>query len=342
MAGGVGSRFWPMSNVEKPKQFLDVLGCGETLLQSTYARFKDLFLPENVWITTCEAYVPFIKEQLPEIHSENIICEPIRRNTAPSIAYASWKIKSINSKANVVVTPSDHVIKNLDLFHKAILNSLDFSSETDSIITIGIKPTNPETNYGYIEADLSYASSRKENIFRVDSFIEKPSKENAEDFITHDNFFWNSGIYVWNNRTIINAFRVYQPSMAEKLDSMIPYFNTDKESVYIKQYYPDFKDISIDYSITENSEELYIYPSTFAWTDLGSWHSLRHCAEKDIYGNARIGKNIQTYESNNCMILSSNLKNVIVQGLDDYIIAEKDGILLICKLTEENRIALFH
>lgn len=222
MAGGVGSRFWPISSEELPKQFLDIMHCGRTLIQLTVDRFKDLVPNENIWVVTSENYRNTVIEQLPDVPAENILCEPCRRNTAPCICYASWKIKKVNPKATIVVSPADHVVVDTKAFQESIADSLDYAAETDAIVTIGLKPTRPETGYGYIKADLSYSSSRKRNIFRVDEFKEKPSIEVAKEYVKQSNYLWNSGIFIWNVSTIINAFRVYEPGISEILKICCP------------------------------------------------------------------------------------------------------------------------
>ena len=215
MAGGVGSRFWPMSTTERPKQFIDVLGVGKSLLQLTVERFGNLIKPENIWVVTNQQYAAIVKEQLPNMPETNILCEPCRRNTAPCIAYVSWRIKSKDPKANIVVTPSDHIVTDTAEFQRVIKECMVFTSETDAIVTLGMKPNRPETGYGYIQADLSISSLRNKEIYRVDSFREKPNLETAKEYIKKNYYFWNAGIFIWNVSTIVNAFRVYQPSMAQ-------------------------------------------------------------------------------------------------------------------------------
>ncbi len=229
MAGGVGSRFWPMSSEECPKQFLDVLGCGRTLLQLTVDRFEGIIPMENIWVVTSERYKELTAEQLPQVPANQILLEPMRRNTAPCICYASWRIKKKNPRANVVVAPSDHVIADVEMFRSAIADAMEFSAETDAIVTLGIQPDAPETGYGYIEADLSFSSSRKRNIFRVDKFHEKPSREVAEEYLRQPNYFWNSGMFVWNVSTIVNAFRVYEPQLSDAFEGLLPYYGTSQE-----------------------------------------------------------------------------------------------------------------
>ena len=341
MAGGVGSRFWPMSTVEKPKQFIDVLGVGKSLLQLTVERFGDICKAENVWVVTNKAYVNLVKEQLPELPDGNILCEPCRRNTAPCIAYVSWKIKSKDPKANIVVTPSDHIVTNTEEFRRVIKSCLDFTMDSDAIVTLGMKPTRPETGYGYIQADLTSSSLRNKEIFRVYSFREKPDFDTAKQYISKNNYFWNAGIFIWNVSTIVNAFRVYQPAISKVFEGMLPIYGTDKEQLMIDDKFPECKSISVDYAIMEKAEEIFVCPADFGWSDLGTWGSLLVNTKKDLYGNSCIGNEIDVFETSNCIIHTTQEKKVIVQGLDGYIVAENDDTLLICRLTEEQRIKQF-
>lgn len=341
MAGGVGSRFWPMSTVEKPKQFIDVLGVGKSLLQLTVERFGDICKAENVWVVTNKAYVNLVKEQLPELPDGNILCEPCRRNTAPCIAYVSWKIKSKDPKANIVVTPSDHIVTNTEEFRRVIKSCLDFTMDSDAIVTLGMKPTRPETGYGYIQADLTSSSLRNKEIFRVYSFREKPDFDTAKQYISKNNYFWNAGIFIWNVSTIVNAFRVYQPAISKVFEGMLPIYGTDKEQLMIDEKFPECKSISVDYAIMEKAEEIFVCPADFGWSDLGTWGSLLVNTKKDLYGNSCIGNEIDVFETSNSIIHTTQEKKVIVQGLDGYIVAENDDTLLICRLTEEQRIKQF-
>lgn len=342
LAGGAGSRFWPISSEELPKQFLDILGCGRTLIQLTLERFNGLIPKENVWVVTAEKYREIVMEQLPEIPSSNILCEPCRRNTAPCICYVSWKIKKLNTKANIVVSPTDHLVVDIQAFQSAIDDSLSFAAETDAVVTLGLKPTRPETGYGYIKADLTYSSSRKHNIFRVDEFKEKPTLEVAKEYIQSPNYLWNSGIFIWNVNTIINAFRVYEPEVSSIFEGLMPYYGTDKEQNKIDESYPQCKNISVDYAILEKAEEIFVFPASFSWSDLGTWNSLREQSDMDKYGNVCIGDNIKLYDTYNTIVHTCNKKEVIVEGLDGYVVAEKEGKLLVCRLSEEQRIKLFH
>lgn len=341
MAGGVGSRFWPMSTADVPKQFIDVLGVGRTLIQLTIDRFSGICPKENIWVVTNRKYLSLVKEQLPELDESNILLEPCRRNTAPCIAYVSWRIKSQDPKANIVVAPSDAIVTDVDEFRRVISASLKFTSETDSIVTLGMKPTRPETGYGYIQADLRLGSPLNNEIFRVDSFREKPDLETATEYIQHNNNFWNSGIFIWNVSTIVNAFRIYQPAMSKIFEGMLPIYGTEKEQEEIDRRYPECENISVDYAIMEKVDEIFVFPSDFGWSDLGTWGSLLMHTKNDLYGNSCIGNNIKLFESRNCIIHTTQAKQVIIQGLDGYIVAEQDGKLLICKMSEEQRIRQF-
>ena len=296
MAGGVGSRFWPMSVAEKPKQFIDVLGCGRSLIQLTYDRFKDVCPSENVWVVTSEMYRDIVKEQLPDVPVSHILLEPCRRNTAPCIAYVSWRIKSEDADANIVVTPSDHVVMNVAEFQRVINTALDFTSSSDAIVTLGMKPNRPETGYGYIQADLSVPSLSNKEIFSVDSFREKPDLETAKKYVQKDNYFWNAGIFVWSAHTIVNAFRVYQPALASIFEKLIPYYNTSEEQAKINELFPTCENISVDYAIMEKAEEIFVMPADFGWSDLGTWGSLHGQVEKDADSNVAIGNNIKLFE----------------------------------------------
>ena len=341
MAGGVGSRFWPMSTAEKPKQFIDVLGTGKTLLQLTVERFGQLVPAENVWVVTNEKYADIVAEQLPDMPRQNILCEPCRRNTAPCIAYVSWRIKSKDPKANIVVTPSDHIVMNVQEFQRVVADCLAFTEDSDAIVTLGMKPTRPETGYGYIQADLSAPSLRNKQIFRVDSFREKPDLQTAQQYIKKNNYYWNAGIFIWNVSTIVNAFRVYQPKLAKIFESLLPVYGTAEEQAAINEHFPRCENISVDYAIMEKAEEIFVCPADFGWSDLGTWGSLLEQSHKDLYGNALIGNDIQLFESHNCIVHTTQEKKVVVQGLDGYIVAENNDTLLICKLSEEQRIKQF-
>lgn len=341
MAGGIGSRFWPMSTEERPKQFIDVLGVGRTLIQMTLDRFRGVCPMENVWIVTNERYADLVHEQLPDVPVDHILQEPCRRNTAPCIAYVSWRIKMTDPKANVVVSPSDHIVTNVDEYRRVITSCLKFAGETDAVVTLGMKPTRPETGYGYIQADLTSNSPRNREIYRVDQFKEKPDLETAKHYISEHNFFWNAGIFVWSVETIVNALRVYAPRINNIFERIQDVMGTPQEQGTINKVYPDCDNISIDYAVMENAEEIFVFPADFGWSDLGTWGSLLLQSQRDMYGNGLIGKNIHTFECRNCVVHTTQEKKVILQGLDGYIVAEHDDTLLVCKLSEEQRIKQF-
>ena len=341
MAGGIGSRFWPMSTPQCPKQFVDVLGCGRTFIQLTVDRFKGVVPAENVWVVTSEAYRDIVAEQLPDMPKGNILLEPCRRNTAPCIAYVSWRIKLKDPKANIVVSPSDHLVLNVPEFQRVISSALQYASETDAIVTLGMKPTRPETGYGYIQTDLSAACERNKEIFRVDAFKEKPDLKTAQEYVKKDNMLWNAGIFVWNINTIINALRVYAPQINGIFEGMQNVLGTKDEQAAIRERFPQCENISIDYAILEKADEIYCFPASFGWSDLGTWGSLRENTVHDAGGNAVIGNNVKLYETKNCVVHVAQERRVVVQGLDGYIVAEKDNTLLICKLSEEQRIKEF-
>ena len=341
MAGGVGSRFWPMSTEDTPKQFIDVLGTGRTLIQMTYDRFKGICPDENVWIVTNKKYSRLVEEQLPMIKHGNILLEPCRRNTAPCIAYVSWRIKMQDSRANIVVSPSDHVVIDTSEFRRVITQSLNFTKESDAIVTLGMKATRPETGYGYIEADLSSNTLRNKEIYRVDAFHEKPNAEKAVQYLAKSNYFWNAGIFIWNIETIVNALRVYAPRINNIFERIQDVFGTEKEQETVDECYPNCENISIDYAVMEKAEEKFVFPANFGWSDLGTWGSLLMQSKRDVNGNVCIGQNISLYDSNGCIIHTTQEKQVIVEGLSNYIVAEQNNQLLICHLSEEQRIKLF-
>ena len=341
MAGGIGSRFWPMSTPQCPKQFVDILGCGRTFIQLTVDRFKDVVPAENVWVVTSEAYRDYVAEQLPDIPRENILLEPCRRNTAPCIAYVSWRIKLRDAKANIVVSPSDHLVLNVPEFKRVVTSALKFASETDAILTLGMTPTRPETGYGYIQADLSAPSERNHEIYRVDAFKEKPDLTTAQGYVARSDMFWNAGIFIWNINSIINALRVYAPQINEIFEGMQDVLGTKDEQAAINEKFPQCENISIDYAILEKADEIYCLPASFGWSDLGTWGSLRENIAQDADGNAVIGSNMALHETKNCVVHVAEERRVVLQGLDGYIVAEKDNTLLICKLSEEQRIKDF-
>jgi mannose-1-phosphate guanylyltransferase len=341
MAGGIGSRFWPMSTIDCPKQFIDVLGCGKSLLQLTVDRFAGICPLENIWVLTSEKYASLVKEQLPMILEENILKEPCRRNTAPCIAYAAWKIKKRDPNANMVVTPSDHFVADVQEFRRVIKSSLGFVAGSDAILTLGIKPTRPDTGYGYIEAVLGDSSLSNKEVFRVDSFKEKPSLEIAEAYIAKNNFYWNSGIFIWNVSTIVNAFRIYQSPIASVFESLVPYYYTDDEQRLVNERFPECRSISVDYAIMERADEIFVFPADFGWSDLGTWMSLHCNAPKDVNGNAALNGKTEFVESKNCVVNTRGMKSVVVIGMDNCIVAENGGNLLVCRMSDEGMIKEF-
>ena len=294
-----------------------------------------------MWIVTNKKYADLCREQLPDVPAGNVLCEPCRRNTAPCIAYVSWRIKSQDPKANIVVTPSDHIVTNEAEFRRVIMQCMKFTAESDAIVTLGMKPTRPETGYGYIQADLTASSVSNKEIFRVDSFREKPDFETAQKYIQQKSYFWNAGIFIWSVSTIVNAFRVYQPALSKQFEGLLNVYGTPEEQAAIDERYPGCESISVDYAIMEKAEEIFVCPADFGWSDLGTWGSLLAQTPKDLYGNSKIGENISVFDTHNCIIHTTGERKVVVQGLDGYIIAEKDGTLLICQLAEEQRIKQF-
>lgn len=342
MAGGIGSRFWPVSTTECPKQFLDIMGTGKTMLQLTMERFGDIVPRENVWVVTGAKFAHMVKEQLPDVPEENILLEPCGRGTAPCICYVSWKIKMRDPRANVVVTPADHDVKDVETFRRAISETINFAAETDAIVTLGMNPTHPATGYGYIRADLSYPALRQSGIFRVDAFKEKPDIETAREYLKQKSYFWNAGIFVWNVSTIVNAFRVYSPEISEIFENLQNIYDTPAEQQKIDDVFPTCPKISVDYAIMEHAEEVFVYPVDFGWSDVGTWGSLHAQLPKDMHGNAVVGQDVHVVESENCIVHTTTCKSVVVQGLDGFIVVEKDGNLLIARMTEEQRIQSFH
>ena len=375
MAGGIGSRFWPLSTPEFPKQFIDILGCGRSLIQLTVDRFKGICPESNFWVVTNKAYVDIVKEQIPGIPDAHILAEPAARNTAPCIAWACWSIKHEDPDANVVVTPSDAVVMNPEEFRSVISGALEFTSGHDNIVTIGIKPNRPETGYGYVKAvsadvqssgktvvskdeagpKLQFEPETDENknelglefeqtaekkctceIKAVEAFKEKPDLETAQKYLKDGNYLWNAGIFVWNINTIVDSLSKYKPGLAQDIQWMLSTGN-------VEEIFPKCEKISIDYAVMEPAAadgKVYTYPADFGWSDLGNWQSLHEKLQKDVQNNAAVG-NVHFYESANCVVHTEGLKKVVLQGLDGYIVSEKGGQLLVCKRSEEQRIKEF-
>jgi mannose-1-phosphate guanylyltransferase len=333
MAGGVGTRFWPFSRNNNPKQFHDVLGTGQSLLQQTVGRFEGVCPPENVYIVTSDEYKGLVQKQLPHMNDEQILCEPNRRNTAPCIAYACYKIASRDPQANIVVAPADHIILKEDIFRSRINLALAAAAQSDMLLTLGIKPTRPDTGYGYIQFAEAEAEVKK-----VKTFTEKPPLSRATEFLESGDFVWNAGIFVWNVQSIIRAFEAYLPAIATIFTNG-PYYS-DQESTFINKVYATCQSVSIDVGIMEKASNVYVVLSDFGWSDLGTWKSLYDVSNKDHEQNVTEGK-LMLYDAKNCIIKTPQDKLVVVQGLDGYIVAENDGVLMICKLEEEQRVRDF-
>lgn len=335
MAGGIGSRFWPMSTPEYPKQFIDVMGMGKSLIQLTAERLAPLAPIQNVWVVTSQHYVDIVREQLPDIPADNILAEPEPRNTAPCIAYACWKIKKRCPEANIVVTPSDALVVNTTEYQRIIGQALEFTSGSDNIVTVGIMPSRPETGYGYI---ASAGQLQGSEIHKVEAFKEKPDLDTARQYLAAGNYYWNAGIFVWNVNTITEAIRRYTPDLARKMDEMSADFYTEREADTLACIFPTCEKISIDYAVMEKSDRIYTLPAEFGWSDLGSWGSLRTLLPQDEAGNAHVGENIKLYDSRRCIVHAQDARQVVVQGLDGYIVALRDGRLLVCSLDNEQLI----
>lgn len=335
MAGGVGTRFWPFSRNNNPKQFHDVLGTGKSLLQQTASRFDGVCPPENIYIVTSTEYYGLVKEQLPFLADDQILLEPNRRNTAPCIAYASYKIASKDPKATVIVAPADHIILKEDVFREKIGVAVEAAQNNDILITLGIQPTRPDTGYGYIQYLAADGLVKK-----VKTFTEKPLLDIAVKFLESGDFVWNAGIFVWNVKAIRKAFTSYLPEVAEVFEAGEKDYYTEQEKSFIDKAYMLCKNISIDFGIMEKADNVYVVLSDLGWSDLGTWKSLYDVSEKDERQNVVNGKQL-LYDTSKCIIKTSGDKLVVVQGLEGYIVAEHGGVLMICKIDEEQRVRDF-
>lgn len=335
MAGGIGSRFWPMSTPQLPKQFVDIMGTGRTLIQMTADRFAPLCPEENLWVVTGRRYVQLVKDQLPDIPEDHIIAEPEARSTAPCIAYACWKIRMHYPDANIVFTPSDALVIDVTEFRRVVRAALDFTAGQNRIVTIGIKPNRPETGYGYIEEGPSVEGTE---LLEVNSFREKPCLEVARSYHESGRYLWNAGIFVWNVNTITKALRQYVPSIAAVMDEMAPSFYTEKEEETVTGLFPQCEKISIDYAVMEKADCIYTLPADFGWSDLGTWGSLRSLMPCDGDGNAIVGNDVRLYDSRGCIVHAPELSKVVVQGLEGYIVAQHGDRLLVCRLDSEQNI----
>ena len=335
MAGGIGSRFWPMSRTAFPKQFLDILNQGRSLIQSTYDRFAQFVPKENIYIVNSQQYESIVIKQLPNINPENILCEPSRKNTAPCVAYISYKLQQLNPKSNLICAPADHLVSDTTAFTKVSIEALDFTAKHNALLTLGIKPTNPNTGYGYIQYE---EQSVTDNVYKVKTFTEKPDVELAKTFIASEDFLWNAGIFVWQTKNIINAFEKYLPEIHEVFDAEKNTFNTSEEKNAIEKIYPQCVNISIDYGIIEKADNVYVIPSSFGWSDLGAWGSAYDNLERDYLDNAVVGNNVIIFDAIKNMVHADNKKLVLLQGLEDFIIVDTHDVLLICKKEKEQEI----
>lgn len=332
MAGGIGSRFWPLSTPKYPKQFIDIIGCGKTLIQLTVDRLQGICPMSNFWVVTNAAYVGIVRSQLPYLNPEHILAEPAARNTAPCIAWACWNIKAVDPDANVLVTPADAVVMDTVEFRRVITNALNFTAKSDGIVTIGIRPSRPETGYGYVEM----AEEVDGEIKRVKAFKEKPELSVAEQYVTSGNYLWNAGIFVWNVKTIDESIRRYKPNIANDMDRIIATGD-------VQHIFPVCERISIDFAVMEPAAadgKVYTHPADCGWSDLGNWASLHDKLQLDPNCNGAVG-NVHFYECSNCVVHVEDARKVVLQGLDGYIVSLKNGQLLVCRRSEEQRIKDF-
>ncbi len=341
MAGGVGTRFWPMSKTSHPKQFIDILGSGKTLIQQTFDRFLKICPKENIYIVTNQIYKNLVLDQLQGISEKQVLCEPCRRNTAPCIAYANYKILQVNPDANIVVAPSDHIILKEDIFTDVILSAFEASSSNDWLLTLGIQPSRPDTGYGYIQFDKNITYKNDNRIKKVINFTEKPKLEKAKSFLESGDFLWNSGIFIWSLKSIMKAFYKYLPEVDAIFNEGISKYNTAEEEIFINKAYTVCQNISIDYGVMEKADNVYVLASDFGWSDLGTWGSLFDIRKKNEQGNSVVGNNVMMYNTKNCIVNMPKDKLVVLQGLDDYIVVENDDILLVCKKSDEQQIRQF-
>jgi len=337
MAGGIGSRFWPMSRTEHPKQFLDILGTGRTLLQQTYDRSLSVCPKENVMVVTNASYRDLVLKQLPDLTEAQVLLEPARRNTAPCIAYAAFHIHAMDPSACMVVAPSDHLILKEEAYTRLVNKALKVAAAEDALITLGIKPTRPDTGYGYIQFKEEPSATDK-SVRRVKTFTEKPDLEMAEQFIASGEFLWNAGIFVWSAESILRSFATHLSEEFQLFNDGRMHFGTPNEKAFIERTYSQCTNISIDYGIMEKAENVYTLASDIGWSDLGTWGSLYAFADKNADGNVIQGRNVVVYDTHNCIVNVPKDKLVVLQGMEDMIVVESDGILLVCKRDEEQQI----
>ncbi|MBT8232176.1 MAG: mannose-1-phosphate guanylyltransferase [Saprospiraceae bacterium] len=335
MAGGVGSRFWPASREHLPKQFLDILGVGKSLIRLTYERFTNIVSPDRILVVTNKIYKDLVAEHIPEIPESNIITEPSRNNTGPCVAYTALRLKAMNENASFVIAPSDHVILKEEAFLNKIKQALDFASENEAILTLGIQPTRPDTGYGYIESTKNEIDS---GIEKVKSFKEKPNLETAQQYLEDGSYYWNAGIFVWSVKTILNSFETNAKDIYDILNQDFSKYNTSQEQEYIDEVYPQTPSISVDYAILENAQNVYTLPADIGWSDLGTWNALHAFKDKDEHGSVVIGDNTMLIDSKNCIVRSDAKKLVVIKGLADYIVIDEEDVLLVYPKKEEQKI----
>ena len=334
MAGGIGSRLWPVSTPEMPKQFIDLLGVGKSLLQLTVERFRSVAGIAGMWVVTSENYVDIVRKQLPEMPADHILAEPVPRNTAPCIAYACWRIMREDPEANIVVTPSDAIVLKTELFSEIISKALEFTASSSSIVTVGIHPDRPETGYGYI-----CSSSKEEcNVVKVNEFREKPDRETAERYLAAGNYFWNAGIFVWSVSTIVDQMRRHAPQIAGMMDKIAGTFGTEEEKAALAEFFPQCDKISIDYAVMEKSDSIYVISADLGWSDLGSWTSAGSHIAEGTDGNRVVGNDVRLIDSEGCIVHVEECRKVVVKGLKDYVVACRGGNLLVCPAADEQKI----
>ncbi len=335
MAGGIGSRFWPLSKNQKPKQFMDILGVGRTLLQQTFDRFAPFIDEERIYVSTHESYVALVKEQLPDLHEKQILVEPLRKNTAPCVLFATHRISSMDEDANVVISPSDHIVLDKKKFRECIQLGFDAAEKKDILITLGIKPLRPDTGYGYIQY---HDEKHEEGVHKVKTFTEKPTLDIARTFLESGDFLWNAGIFVFNVKTILKAYHRLLPDMYDLFNEGKKVYNTPREAEFISKVYATVQSMSIDIGVMEKAKNVCVIPSDFGWSDLGTWASLYESYPKDYFGNAVSGKNVMIVDSKNNMVMMPNHKLAVLHGLDDFIVVDTEEALLICPKNKEQEI----
>lgn len=334
MAGGIGSRLWPVSTPEMPKQFIDLLGVGKSLLQLTVERFRPVADIAGMWVVTSENYVDIVRRQLPEMPADHILAEPVPRNTAPCIAYACWRIMREDPEANIVVTPSDAIVLKTELFSEIISKALEFTASSSSIVTVGIHPDRPETGYGYICS----SSKEEDNVVKVNEFREKPDKDTAGRYLAAGNYYWNAGIFVWSVSTIVDQMRRHAPQIAGMMDKIAWTFGTEEEKAALAEFFPQCDKISIDYAVMEKSDSIYVISADLGWSDLGSWTSAGSHIAEGTDGNRVVGKDVRLIDSEGCIVHAEDCKKVVVKGLKDYVVACRGGNLLVCPAADEQKI----